>query len=155
MLLSATAIIILILVIFMVITRKKHNYKPGIISGLITFIIIFFMNYLFTFLNPNSGLLYYYNVTNAFIGAIVGGVFWGSIFVYFYEKLPGTKSIIKSFVLGIPFLIFLLIPVQIIGYPFEELEYLIPYWISIVEAFIGFFIFGVCLGFFYDKFKKK
>ncbi len=141
-------IIVALLIYFMHRRRKEFDYKPGIKAGLIAYAItsVFHVIFLNLSISGTSAVIDYgYVLVNEFTGIIIAGLFWGAVFVFFYNKLPGSSGVFKAFVLGlIPFIL-----PMIIGIAFYFDFY------ALIEAIVQYVIFGISLGYFYDRFKKS
>ncbi|MCP8316593.1 MAG: hypothetical protein H3Z52_02925 [archaeon] len=87
----------------------------------------------------------------AFIVGIILGLIFGIIYGWAYEKIPGRKSIIKGIVFG---LILWLILSVLLG--LGNLQYGVTYYLyGLGVGLIEYLIFGVFLGFFYNRFTPK
>ena len=154
------AIIFIVLVYFMYTRRNKYTYKPGMKAGLLTYFLLFVFGLICTFLI--SPLTFdSSDVLGRILGMILGGLFWGSVYVYFYERIPGSSSIKKSFSMGF---IIILIPAII---TFISISALLPLLmestsndsgysslVSLICGIVEYVIYGIFMGYFYDKFKK-
>jgi vacuolar-type H+-ATPase subunit I/STV1 len=87
----------------------------------------------------------------AFITGIILGLIFGIIYGWAYDKIPGRTSIIKGIIFGI---ILWLIFSVLLGA--GNLQYSISYYLyGLGEGLITSLIFGLLLGFFYNKFIPK
>ncbi|WXG46503.1 MAG: hypothetical protein WED05_07590 [Candidatus Atabeyarchaeum deiterrae] len=80
-----------------------------------------------------------------FIGAVVWGVIIGSIYANAYKPVAGG-SIVKGIILGFIFWILVLIP---------SFSYVTAILYDIISMLLGVFLFGVLIGFFWDKLGGK
>ncbi|MGQ9718369.1 MAG: DUF6789 family protein [Nitrososphaerales archaeon] len=87
----------------------------------------------------------------AFITGIILGLIFGIIYGWAYDKIPGRTSIIKGIVFGI---ILWLIFSVLLG--LGNLQYSVTYYLyGLGEGLITSLIFGLLLGFFYNRFIPK
>jgi len=146
-LIVAVLIVVAVLIYFMYKRRKEFDYKPGIKAGLIAYAITSVVHVIFLNLSisgTSAVIDYGYVLVNELTGIIIAGLFWGAVFVFFYNKLPGSSGIFKAFVLGlIPFIL-----PTIIGIAFFFDSY------ALIETIVQYVIFGIFLGYFYERFKK-
>lgn len=90
-------------------------------------------------------------LVSVFIAGIILGLIFGLIYGWAYEKIPGRTAIIKGIIFGI---ILWLIFSVILG--FGNLGYGVTYYLySLVEGLITSLIFGLLLGYFYNRFTPK
>ncbi|MEM2914978.1 MAG: hypothetical protein QXH91_06235 [Candidatus Bathyarchaeia archaeon] len=90
-------------------------------------------------------------IISVFIVGIILGVIVGLIYGWAYEKIPGRTAIIKGIIFGI---ILWLIFSVILG--FGNLGYGVTYYLySLVGDLIAYLIFGLLLGYFYNRFTLK
>jgi hypothetical protein len=137
----------------MYIKRKQFIYKPGIKAGLLASLLVFAAHMIFN-ISLSSPLIGYQFLAFIFLNVlpvvIIPGIFLGAAFVFFYDKLPGTSDIKKAFVLGsIPLI--LLVIIALITFD----SYKTNIVTDIIDSVIGYVVFGIFLGYFYDRFKKS
>jgi len=151
-----------------VVTGIKAGVVSGAIYGIILAPFIYFELILFKeeFMSviiaslPQGSLITpeeAYNITLligpilVFIIGIILGVIFGIIYGWAYDKIPGRTSIIKGIVFG---LILWLIFSAILG--LGNLQYGVTYYLyGLGEGLVTSLIFGILLGFFYNRFTPK
>ncbi|NWG09932.1 MAG: hypothetical protein HXX80_06500 [Nitrososphaerales archaeon] len=136
----------------------------GIIIAPITYITLIFlkediMSSIIASLPPDSSIIVEqaYNIVLligpifAFITGIILGLIFGIIYGWAYDKIPGRTSMIKGIVFGI---ILWLIFSVLLGS--GNLQYSVTYYLyGLGEGLITSLIFGLLLGFFYNRFIPK
>jgi hypothetical protein len=160
LIMAYVAVIIALIVLIYFMYRKRHelDYRTGIKSGILTFITIFLANIVLVnivVLIASGVVSYEYIFMYNLPSALIGGAFWGSVYVYFYQKIPGSTSIKKSFFLGsIIYVIPLIILIMLSGGTVlqQDIFFLRE---SLLEPIINYIIFSFFLGYFWKKYKSS